>query len=119
VIGFGVNVAAAPDGLAAMSLAAAGYAGGAEALLEHLSDRMAAQARAWDRGRNFADLRAAWLARAAGLGTEIAVRSGGHILRGVFETIDEGGRLVILAPDGNRHTVTAGEVHFGTAATAA
>ncbi|MDH3028672.1 biotin--[acetyl-CoA-carboxylase] ligase [Methylobacterium fujisawaense] len=119
VIGFGVNVAAAPDGLAAMSLAAAGYAGGAEALLEHLSDRMAAQTRAWDRGRNFADLRAAWLARAAGLGTEIAVRSGGHILRGVFETIDEGGRLVILAPDGNRHTVTAGEVHFGTAATAA
>ena len=47
------------------------------------------------------------------------MRSGGHTLRGVFETIDEGGRLVILAPDGNRHTVTAGEVHFGTAATAA
>jgi BirA family biotin operon repressor/biotin-[acetyl-CoA-carboxylase] ligase len=119
VVGFGVNVAAAPEGFRAASLAAAGYAGGAEALLEHLSDRMAARARAWDRGRNFADLRATWLARAAGLGSEIAVHSGGHILRGVFETIDEGGRLVILAPDGNRHTVTAGEVHFGSAATAA
>ncbi|MCJ2140830.1 biotin--[acetyl-CoA-carboxylase] ligase [Methylobacterium sp. E-066] len=119
VIGFGVNVAAAPDDLGATSLAATGYAGGAEALLEHLSDRMAVRARAWDRGRNFADLREDWLARAAGLGSEIAVRSGEHILRGVFETIDEGGRLVILAPDGKRHTVTAGEVHFGTAATAA
>ena len=119
VIGFGVNVVAAPDGLAATSLAAAGYVGDAEALLEHLSDRMAARARAWDRGRNFAALRADWLARAAGLGSEIAVRSGGHVLQGVFETIDEGGRLVILAPDGNRHTVTAGEVHFGSAATAA
>ncbi len=119
VVGFGVNVAAAPDGLAATSLAAAGYAGGAEALLEHLSDRMAARARLWDRGRNFAALRADWLARAAGLGSEIAVRSGGQCLEGVFETIDEGGRLVILAPDGNRHTVTAGEVHFGSAATAA
>jgi BirA family transcriptional regulator, biotin operon repressor / biotin---[acetyl-CoA-carboxylase] ligase len=119
VIGFGVNVAAAPDGLPAASLAAAGYAGDAEALLEQLSDRMAARARAWDRGRNFAALRADWLARAAGLGSEIAVRSGEHILTGVFETIDEGGRLVILAPDGNRHTVTAGEVHFGSAATAA
>lgn len=119
VVGFGVNVAAAPDGLPATSLAAAGYAGGAEALLEHLSDRMAARARLWDRGRNFAALRADWLARAAGLGSEIAVRSGGHSLKGVFETIDEGGRLVILAPDGNRHTVTAGEVHFGSAATAA
>lgn len=119
VIGFGVNVAAAPDGLGAVCLAATGYAGGAEALLEQLSDRMAVRARAWDRGRNFAHLREDWLARAAGLGSEIAVRSGGHTLRGVFETIDEGGRLVILAPDGNRHTVTAGEVHFGTAATAA
>ncbi|KST59484.1 hypothetical protein AO398_18105 [Methylobacterium sp. GXS13] len=119
VIGFGVNVAAAPDGLGATSLAATGYAGGAEALLEHLSDRMAVRARAWDRGRNFADLREDWLARAAGLGSEIAVRSGEHVLRGMLETIDEGGRLVILAPDGKRHTVTAGEVHFGTAATAA
>jgi BirA family biotin operon repressor/biotin-[acetyl-CoA-carboxylase] ligase len=119
VIGFGVNVAAAPEGLDATSLAMTGYADGAEALLEQLSDRLAARARAWDRGRNFADLRAAWLARAAGLGSEIAVHSGGHILRGVFETIDEGGRLVILAPEGKRHTVTAGEVHFGTAATAA
>ena len=119
VIGFGVNVAAAPAGLGATSLAETGYAGGAEALLHPLSDRMAAQARAWDRGRNFAALRVDWLARAAGLGSEIAVHSGGRILRGVFETIDEGGRLVILAPDGNRHTVTAGEVHFGSAATAA
>ncbi|WP_457106309.1 biotin--[acetyl-CoA-carboxylase] ligase [Methylobacterium sp. P5_C11] len=119
VIGFGVNVAASPEGLGAASLTGAGYVGDAEALLEHLSDRMVARTRGWDRGRNFAALRADWLARAAGLGSEIAVRSGGHILRGVFETIDEGGRLVILAPDGNRHTVTAGEVHFGTAATAA
>lgn len=119
VVGFGVNVAAAPDGLPATSLAAAGYAGDAEALLEHLSDRMTARSRAWDRGRNFAALRADWLAQAAGLGSEIMVRSGGHTLKGMFETIDEGGRLVILAPDGNRHTVTAGEVHFGSAATAA
>ena len=119
VVGFGVNVAAAPEVRGATSLAATGYAADAEALLEHLSDRMDARARAWDRGRNFAALRADWLARAAGLGSEIAVHSGGHSLKGVFETIDEGGRLVILAPDGNRHTVTAGEVHFGSAATAA
>jgi BirA family transcriptional regulator, biotin operon repressor / biotin---[acetyl-CoA-carboxylase] ligase len=120
VIGFGVNVAAAPEGLPAASLAAVGYAGGPEALLEHLSDSLAAHARAWVGGRNsFAQVRAAWLARAAGLGSEIAVAGGGRTLRGLFETIDEGGRLVILAPDGTRHTVTAGEVHFGSAATAA
>ncbi len=119
VIGFGVNVAGAPDGLGAACLAATGYAGGPEALLETLSDRLVAAARAWDGGRGFAEVRERWLARAAGLRSEIAAASGGRTLRGVFETIDEGGRLVILSPDGSRHTVTAGEVHFGTAATAA
>jgi BirA family biotin operon repressor/biotin-[acetyl-CoA-carboxylase] ligase len=124
VIGFGVNVAAAPEdlptgGLGATSLAAAGYVGGPEALLEHLSDHLAAQARIWNGGANFARIRALWLARAAGLGSEIAVASGERVLRGRFDTIDEGGRLVILGPENARHVVTAGDVHFGTAATAA
>jgi len=124
VIGFGVNVAAAPEGLPAKgmaptSLAAAGYVGGPEALLDHLSDQMAAQARAWGGGTDFTRIRERWLARAAGLGSEIAVASGERVLRGRFDTIDEGGRLVILGPDDARHVVTAGEVHFGTAATAA
>lgn len=119
VIGFGVNVAAAPEGLNATSLGAAGYVGGPEALLDHLSDHLAAQARAWSGGANFTRIRERWLARAAGLGSEITVASGERVLRGLFDTIDEGGRLVILGPDDARHVVTAGEVHFGTAATAA
>ena len=118
-IGFGVNVAAAPEGVGAACLATVGYARGPEALLEHLSDRLVAAIRAWDGGNDFAQVRERWLAQAAGLGSEIAVASGGQTLNGVFETIDEGGRLVILSPDGTRRTVTAGEVHFGTAATAA
>ena len=121
VIGFGVNVAGVPAGLTdrAASLAQAGFAADAESVLRQLSDRLAAAARAWDRGRGFAGIRERWLARAAGLGGPIAVETGTATLRGRFEEIDEGGRLVILAPDGTRHTVTAGEVHFGTAATAA
>ena len=119
VVGFGVNVTQAPEGLGAACLAATGYVGGPEALLEHLSDRLVAAVRAWDGGKDFAHVRERWLGRAAGLGSEIAVASGGQTMGGVFETIDEGGRLVILGPDGTRRTVTAGEVHFGTAATAA
>lgn len=121
VIGFGVNVAGVPEGVAdrAAALAGAGFAADAETVLQHLSDRLAAAARAWDGGRGFAGIRGRWLARAAGLGGPIAVETGTATLRGRFEEIDEGGRLVILAPDGTRHTVTAGEVHFGTAATAA
>ncbi|MEA1834099.1 biotin--[acetyl-CoA-carboxylase] ligase [Methylobacterium durans] len=121
VIGFGVNVAAAPEGLpyAATSLSALGSGAGAEKVLEFLSGHVTEAARLWEGGRNFAGIRARWLARAAGLGSRIAVHTGAETLEGLFDTIDEGGRLVILAPDGTRRTVTAGEVHFGTAATAA
>ena len=121
VIGFGVNVAACPPALPvhATSLTQAGYAIAPEALLEHLTDRLAAMAQVWNRGRNFSGIRALWLARASGLGSPIAVRGTSEPLSGIFDSIDEGGRLVILAPDGTRRTVTAGEVHFGLAATAA
>lgn len=120
-IGFGVNVAAAPAGLAypATALADLGVPASAEALFGHLTGRFAQSARTWDQGRNFPALRERWLGVAAGLGDDVAVRRDGETIRGRFETIDEGGRLVILAPDGTRRTVTAGEVHFGTAATAA
>ncbi len=97
----------------------AGYATDAETVLELLADRLAGAARAWNGGRGFDGIRGRWLARAAGLGQPVAVRIGTETVRGRFEEIDEGGRLVMSAPDGARRLVTAGEVHFGTAATAA
>ncbi|GJD43062.1 Bifunctional ligase/repressor BirA [Methylobacterium cerastii] len=120
-IGFGVNVAGVPEAFSssAASLAGLGYPGDAGMVLADLTNKLAAAARIWDRGRGFPEIRERWLARASGLGSRIAVRSGTETLVGDFEDIDEGGRLVILAPDGTRRTVTAGEVHFGTAATAA
>ncbi len=121
VIGFGVNVASVPElfSATAASLSGLGYAVDAGTVLASLTNKLAAAARIWDRGRGFPEIRERWLARASGLGSRIAVRSGTETLVGDFEEIDEGGRLVILAPDGTRRTVTAGEVHFGTAATAA
>ncbi|TXM73309.1 biotin--[acetyl-CoA-carboxylase] ligase [Methylobacterium sp. WL12] len=120
-IGFGVNVAGVPEAFSssAASLAGFGYQSDAGMVLADLTNKLAAAARIWDRGRGFPEIRERWLARASGLGSRIAVRSGTETLVGDFEDIDEGGRLVILAPDGTRRTVTAGEVHFGTAATAA
>ena len=120
-IGFGVNVAGVPEAFStsAASLAGLGYPSDAGMVLADLTNKLAAAARIWDRGRGFPEIRERWLARASGLGSRIAVVSGTETLVGDFEDIDEGGRLVILAPDGTRRTVTAGEVHFGTAATAA
>ncbi len=120
VIGFGVNVAAAPEGLPypAAALRPA-HAVDAPILLESVTERFVEAARIWNKGRGFQNIRQLWLERAAGVGAPVSVRTAETVLSGTFDTIDEGGRLVILAPDGTRRTVTAGEVHFGRAATAA
>ena len=120
VIGFGVNVAAAPENLPypAAALRPA-HAVDAPILLEFLTERFVEAARIWNKGRGFPRIRQLWLERAAGVGAPVSVRTAETVLSGTFDTIDEGGRLVILAPDGTRRTVTAGEVHFGRAATAA
>ncbi len=120
VIGIGVNIAATPDGLPypVTSLAALGCATDAEFLFAALTDSWVELERAWDRGRGFGVIRRLWLANAAGLDGAVAVRTGTGVRRGVFETIDDHGQLVVRAADGSRHRVSAGEVHFGAAASA-
>ena len=120
VIGMGVNVAHAPDGLPypTTSLAACGTKVTAEELFEALSDGWVDQERTWDGGRGFPEIRDGWLERAAGLGAPIAVRIGEDVFRGIFETIEADGRLVVRTPEGSAQTITAGDVHFGLAATA-
>ena len=120
VVGFGVNIAATPEGLPYPAAALSAFsAADAPMLLEFLSERFVEAVRIWNKGRGFSNIRRRWLERAAGVGAPVSVRMAEATLTGIFETIDEGGRLVILAPDGTRRTVTAGEVHFGSAATAA
>ena len=119
VIGVGVNVASAPEGLPypATALAQLGCRAGVADLFAALSRRFAAAAHAWE-AEGFSATRVRWLARASGLGGPVAVRLGAETVRGIFETIDEAGRLVVRAADGSRRTVSAGEVHFGAAASA-
>jgi BirA family transcriptional regulator, biotin operon repressor / biotin---[acetyl-CoA-carboxylase] ligase len=120
VIGIGVNVVHAPEGLPypATSLAASRGTGSAEELFGALSDAWVSEQAAWEEGRGFDGIRRRWLERAAGLGASIAVRVGADVWRGVFETIDEDGMLVVRAADGSARKVAAGEVHFGAIATA-
>ncbi len=120
VIGIGVNVSHAPRDVpyAATSLRACGADVTAEGLFQALADAWVAQFDVWASGRGFAALRDRWLTRAAGLGNPISVRMGEEVFRGTFETIDNEGRLVVRALDGSAHSISAGEVHFGAAATA-
>lgn len=121
VIGIGVNVRHAPDGTPypTTSLAACGADVSAETLFAALAEAWVAQMDLWASGRGFPALRDHWLARAAGLGRPVAVRLGGEVLRGTFETIDDDGRLIVRASDGTARCVSAGEVHFGAAASEA
>jgi BirA family biotin operon repressor/biotin-[acetyl-CoA-carboxylase] ligase len=71
---------------------------------------MAERLRQWDRGVGFAAIRAGWLARAAGIGHAVRVRLAERETSGLFEAIDEAGRLILRLADGRRETITAGEV---------
>jgi BirA family biotin operon repressor/biotin-[acetyl-CoA-carboxylase] ligase len=119
-VGIGVNVAAHPEDLPypATSLKALGAACDAERLFLALSDAWSANARLWDEGRGLAAVRRRWLAHAAGLGGEVAVRIDGNVVRGTFETIDEDCRFVVRDRSGAKLTITAGDVHFGAVASA-
>jgi BirA family biotin operon repressor/biotin-[acetyl-CoA-carboxylase] ligase len=120
VIGIGVNVLHAPEGMPypATSLAACGAAVTAEELFTSLAEAWVEQEALWDAGRGFGAIRRTWLERATGIGAPVAVQLGGEVLRGTFETIDADGRLVVRASDGSARTIAAGDVHFGAAATA-
>ena len=119
-IGIGVNVVAHPEGLPypATSLAALGADADAETLFLALSDAWTVERARLGRGRGLARIRNNWLARAAGLGSDVAVRVDGNVVRGMFETIDEDCRFVIRARGGEMVRIAAGDVHFGAVASA-
>ncbi len=112
VIGIGVNCVHHPAGTdhPATDLATAGVRTSPETLFTPLTAAMAARLAQWNRGAGFAAIRADWLARAAGLGKPIRVKSGEGELSGQFESIDETGRLVLRLAGGTMQTVTAGDV---------
>ena len=120
VIGFGINVRHAPEGLPypATSLAACGSRVSAEDLFAALSDAWLEHEALWNDGRGFAAVRERWLERAAGLGAPIGVSNGEDVFRGTFETIDAEGRLVVRRLDGSVCSIAAGDVHFGAVASA-
>jgi BirA family biotin operon repressor/biotin-[acetyl-CoA-carboxylase] ligase len=118
VIGFGVNVIYAPSGLPypATSLKDLGIDFTAEALFAALAEEWVAAYELWANGRGIGDVLAEWRTAAAGIGAEVAVKREADVVRGIFETIDESGRLIVRANDNSRIAISAGDVHFGVTA---
>ena len=118
VIGFGVNIVSAPSGLPypATSLNALGVEITAETIFAALAEEWIVAYELWDHGRNVPDILRLWRASAAGIGAEVAVNRDGEVVRGVFESIDDTGRLIVRDKDNARVAITAGDVHFGVTA---
>jgi len=112
-IGIGVNLASFPEGteFPATSLAQLGIAPpSSEDALTILAARFAHWYDAWMRD-GFEIVRAAWLARASGLGSPIRARLPNETRSGVFEGIDESGAL-LLNEGASVRAIAAGEVFF-------
>jgi BirA family biotin operon repressor/biotin-[acetyl-CoA-carboxylase] ligase len=120
VVGIGTNVVAAPEGTPtpAISLKGLGVNIGAEELFAALSDSWAEYRGIWANGRGFGEIRLKWLERAAGLGQPVSIQSGGSTVTGTFDTIDDSGCMIVGTSDGRRVPISAGDVYFGSAASA-
>jgi BirA family biotin operon repressor/biotin-[acetyl-CoA-carboxylase] ligase len=112
-IGIGINCAAHPGttDYPATDLAATGALVVPDTLFASLSAAMEQRLAQWKRGQGFAEIRADWLKRAAGLGEMLQVRLPERELSGRFDGLDESGRL-LLSQGGKITAVTAGDV-FG------
>lgn len=119
-IGIGVNVVSHPVEVPypTTSLAALGARCTAADLFLALSDAWIDNMRGWSGGRGLSHTRDRWLSRAAGLGSDIVVHLHGEVLRGKFETIDDECRLLLRDRTGGLRRIAAGDVHFGSVASA-
>jgi len=111
-IGIGVNCKHHPSDtpFPATDFAQSGFLLEPLSLLERFAERWIVREREWDRGQGFALIRSAWLLRASGIGAAIEVRLLDRSLHGIFESIDEGGALILCKSDGQRETILAGDI---------
>lgn len=114
IIGIGINLSGYPKKTAFPATSIAEVLGEAPKIEDALMRLVAA----WDtwyevwRKEGFGPIRAAWLARAAGIGESLTVRLGDSEMQGVFEDIDDRGALRLTLDDGGVKTITAGDVFF-------
>lgn len=111
-IGFGVNLAAAPEGLdrPATCVAEHAMAPPPDIFIRGLAEGFAARLAQW-RAAGLEPTRLAWLERAHPTGTPLVVRdTGGEPLQGGFDGLTESGALRLRLADGACRVIQAGDV---------
>jgi len=116
VIGFGVNIASAPDGTPYPAAALGTVAPGLRAadLMPALARSFAERLEAWrsaDGIERFATTGREWMRRAAGLGEPVTVRLPSGERSGRFAGLDPVGRLRLQTPSGVE-LIDAGDLYF-------
>ncbi len=112
VVGFGVNLAAAPE-LEGRNAAHLGGRIGPEVFAPLLAGSMNRMLTLW-RTTDPPDFARAWLARAHPVGTELSVHgSDSTTVRGRFEGIAPDGSLRLRLPDGSVRAIHAADVTLG------
>ncbi|MBT8471021.1 MAG: biotin--[acetyl-CoA-carboxylase] ligase [Marinicaulis sp.] len=113
IIGIGVNIVSAPDGLDYPTACLGDYCKAPpkpEAFANVLDEHFWRLQRIW-RKEGFAPIRAAWVKHCTGLGYEITVRLPNETLTGTFDSIDESGALLLRSGD-ETQIIRAGDVFF-------
>ena len=114
-VGIGVNLQAVPDGITGpfppVSLKGEGGADvTAQDFLTTLAGNYATQELKLS-ALGFARIREDWLRHAAKLGEVITARTGKDVIKGIFDTVDEDGNLVLITGMGPR-AIPAADVFF-------
>lgn len=111
VIGFGINVAAAPAGERPMAaLGNAGIATTPNELLGLLDVALARWLATWDGGRGLSRVLAAWTQASVPIGTGISVNAGSGPIAGTFSGLDATGALIVADATGRTQRFTFGDV---------
>jgi BirA family biotin operon repressor/biotin-[acetyl-CoA-carboxylase] ligase len=114
IMGIGVNVLHAPDGVPYQVSTIVGSGGLAtvEGMQDHLLAALQQWLESWQRG-GFEPIRVAWLERAHAPGTPLRVRLLDQIVAGTFAGLAEDGALLLDTPQ-ERLRIMAGDVQTGT-----
>ena len=113
-IGIGVNIVTAPDNLAYETAKLTDFSAtppSPTALAARIDNHFFEFYDRWVR-LGFGTIRDAWQEKAVGLGESLTVRLPNEEFGGIFEGVDDTGRLILRSGSGKR-TVAAGEVFFG------
>ena len=117
VIGFGLNVVAAPEGLdrPVTSFAQECLAVGGQEILAALVQEYDTWMGRWNCGEGFSMIRSAWMARGGVIGEPIAINTGSGSITGSYKGLSETGALLVDV-EGRLETFTFGDVALGNGA---